>query len=227
MKKIHVISLALVAIFAFSAVLAASASAETTLLVVWTAKGTEITTEQATTTTGTILLADTKVPLLGEVAVTCEGKLDGFVGANGTDLITEVLNSENIAILPLEGKGLLCETEKNCETDAKSPIELWPLNLPWVTLAYLMENGKILDLILNSTYHLKCLVLGVNAEDECSAAETGLVIENGTGIVLSPNGSITEPLANCTQGGTGSGVNEIVGESKLTLNSGEALQVTE
>jgi hypothetical protein len=225
MKRIQIIGLALVAVFAFSAMLAVSASAETTLLVEWLAKGAEVTTNMATETKGKILLEDSKVPLIGKVAVECEGILDGTVGANGADSITKLLTTGGVEIGELTGTGLKCEKETACEAASASPVEVWPLNLPWATLAFLMENGTFLDLILGSTYHVKCLVLGINAEDECTAAETSLPLENGATFVLTASGSTAEPLASCTQGGANSGVNTTIGESKITLNSGEALQV--
>lgn len=231
MKKLYAAVMALFAVFAFGAVLAGSASAETTLGAEWLAGGKAITSNLASKTTGSILLEDKKVG----AAVICKGALIGTVGAAGADEITSVQNAAGETVGELGGLALLgtgsklpdCETETGCaEGTAASPIEVWPHGLPWKTLLFTMENGEVLDLIENSGYELLCLILGINAEDTCTIADTNLlVVNNAEGNAETPSGSIAEPLATCSVGGTESGVNETVGASLIKLNNGELLSI--
>lgn len=212
--------LALVAVFAFSAVLVSMASAETTLVALWLRNGVAIEANLASHTTGEILLEDNKAPIVGKVDVVCSAILVGTVGVNGGDLITEVLNLalEPISSTPLVGLALLCEAVAGCEKDSEaSPIEVWPENLPWVTLLFLMEGtaGAILDLVLNAAYDVLCLVLGAMVEDLCEAADSEF------GVINSPAAEAEEgaatPNANCTVGGAGAGINSVLGLTPITL----------
>jgi hypothetical protein len=225
MKKIQTLGLALAALFVFSAMLAATASAEITLLAEWLAAGAAITTALASATTGEILLEDTKVPLIGKVAVVCSGILDGTVNANGVDEITKVLTLAGVETgTPLvAGTGLLCTTQTACENNAD--IEVWPLGLPWPTLLFKMESGAFLDLVAKSGYEVACLVLGA-VSDECTSTDTELLVQNGATGAETPSGSKAEPLANCSQGGAGAGNNETVGKALITLTEGGELTVS-
>ncbi len=109
MKKIQMIGLALVAMFALGAMVASVASAAT-LLAEWLEAGKAVTSNQATTATGALLLEDTKA----KISVVCKGSLDGTVGTDGTDTITAVLNTEGVEA-SLSNK-LNCEAENTCES---------------------------------------------------------------------------------------------------------------
>jgi hypothetical protein len=224
MKKLYVVGLALVAVFAFSSVMVASASAETTLLAEWLFNGAAVTGQLNVETSGEILLEDNKVPIIGKVAVNCSGILDGWVDANGLDFISEVLTLAKVLVAAkLVGTGLLCTSASGCEAASEaSPIEVWPTIEGWETLLILMENGTFLDIIHGSGYEVLCLILGAMVEDECNATETGLAVTNGTAPVgaESPIGSIAEPLATCKEGGAGSGVNEVIKEVSKTIPVG-------
>lgn len=220
------LGLALVAVFAFSAMLAVTASAETTLVALWLVNGATVEANLASHTTGEILLEDTKVG----AAVVCSGILVGTVGAEGKDEITEVQNLAKETITQeLVGLALLCETEKGCEkaTEA-SPIEVWPESLPWPTLLFLMEKTgteEFLNLVEKAAYDLLCLILGVMAEDLCSAADTTFPIVNSP-LAETPTEQTGTPLATCTVGGAESGVNETVGAALITLVAGGELTVS-
>ena len=225
MKKVQVVTLALLALFAFSAVLASSASAEVTLLAEWLVGGSPIVGKTlATETTGSILLEDSGVP----AATICSGILDGTVGPNGTDEITMVLNlkSEEVKLggLALSSAKGDCTNESGCNI----PIEVFPENLPWKTQLFLMENGKILDLIVSSGYAVKCTELGIKIEDTCTIADTELEVLNDpvTGDAETPANAIAEPLANCSIGGNGKGINETVELATIALVNGELLTVS-
>lgn len=191
MKKIHIVSLALVAIFALSAMLAATASAETTLLAEWLVGGAGVTTATSTESTGTLLLEDSKF----KGSLECKGILDGTVNTNGADETTEVLNEAGTVKIALGGTALVCikEAGSSCEgTDN----EVFPEDLPWKTLLYLTEGGLFGDHVFKAGYSVTCLILGIGATDECVTEEglyellnvTGGVEGNGT---ISPDGTCT------------------------------------
>jgi hypothetical protein len=65
MKRIHIIGISLIAIFAFSVVVAASASAAITILLAeWLVNGAAVTTTLTVSSSGEFLLEDSKVSLL-------------------------------------------------------------------------------------------------------------------------------------------------------------------
>jgi hypothetical protein len=119
MKKLQVVLMALVAVFALSAVAVSTASAETTLLAEWLIGGKEVTTTQAIKATGTLDLTDTGT-LFGSATVACSGDtFHGTIGPNGTDELTSILNGAGNPIQPkLVGEASLCEGTKTCEKDA-------------------------------------------------------------------------------------------------------------
>src|SRR5580700_7929667 len=108
MKKLQVGLLALVAVFAFSAVLSASAiadKAETTLLAEWLKNGAAVVANLATTISGNLTLIHLN---LAETA--CTGSFDGFAGANGVGSINEVLNAKGEKVREgLSGTGAILE----------------------------------------------------------------------------------------------------------------------
>lgn len=230
MKKFHTVILALCAVFALSAVVANSASAEITLLALWLVGAVEATTQNSTTE-GELRLEDTET-IAGKAAVVCSGVLDGTIGPDGESTITEVLNLKGgkieLGVLGLlgTGAGSDCKTAEACaEGTAASPIEVYPLGLPWKDLLFLMENGQILDLIFATEvgYELLCLILGINAEDKCTAPDAEILIENNatTGDAFTPSKSRATPNAKCTQsGGKETGINETVSESIMTATGG-------
>jgi hypothetical protein len=205
-------------VFALSAMLAVTASAEVTLLAEWLKNGTPVTTELAKETSGEILLEDNKTSF-GAAALLCSWIFDGTVGPNGEDLITKVLSLTGIELGELVGAGLSCSGETLCSSG-----EVWVLGLPWDTLLILMEDGSFLDLILGAIFHLLCVAV-FSFEDECTAVETGFKVENGVGDVLSSTTEAASPNANCTLGGAGSAVFQSEG-SLTSLINGETLQIS-
>jgi hypothetical protein len=213
MRKFYPIMLALVAVFAFGAVIASSASAEITLLAEWLANSLAIPagTTLATEAKGSLLLEDTET-IAGAASVLCPGIVIGKVGPNGEDETTEILNTAEEKIGVLGALALLCETEKLCAADTEaSPIEVWPVGLPWLTRLFLMENGEILDLVTTDVanaagllavgYELLCLVLGLNTEDTCVSDDFEIAIANDADTLDASilSGAETTPLAECSQ----------------------------
>jgi hypothetical protein len=238
MKKLRVVMVTVVATFVFSALLAEAASAETTLLAEWLANGAEITTNLNSETSGSFKLEDTQT-IAGSSAFKCSVILDGTIGANGSGEITKVLNlkGEEVGVLGGlallgEGAGTDCQTVAGCaEGSAASPIEVYPLGLPWKTELFLMENGEFLDLVSATEvgYEILCLILSINAEDTCTSNDGEVLIQNDpvTGDADTPSGSAVTPNAKCTQSGGGmTGVNETTEASTMKLESGELLTVS-
>jgi hypothetical protein len=234
MKKLQAVMLALVAVFAFSAIGVASASAETTKVHNWLANGVVVKENLASETLGELLLEDTET-LIGKAAVICHGILDGTVGVNGADSITKLLTAEGTSEIgtPLAGPGLVCRSETGCAASTtESPIEVWAVGLPWKTLLFLTEAGETLDLVEGTTagakfgFELLCLILGVNTVDECTSTDgTIKVVNNASGDASSPINSLVTPEAECSQSKKLTGVEQTATEALIELASGELLSI--
>lgn len=236
MKSI-ILGSTLLAMFALGTTTAGVASAETTLLAELLANGSEIVTSLNVETTGAVKLEDTKT-LAGATAVKCSAILDGTVGTNGAWEVTKFLNLAKEEIGELGGLALLgtgagsdCRTVSVCaEGTAASPIEVFPLGLPWKAQVVLMENGEFLGLgaATQNGFEILCLVLGVNVEDTCTSTGGESGVENGavTGDAETPTGSKMAPNYTCTQSGEATGVIERSENSTNKLESGELLTVS-
>ena len=227
----------MLAVFAFGALFAATASAETTLLALWLWNNEPVTELISTHNFGELLLEDTET-IAGVAAVICHAEVHGSVGVSGEDETTEILNADEEEVGALghaallgtgaaSGLGSECKRETACaEGTATSPIEVNPLGLPWHTLLYLKEDGTFLDLITGTGeigYELLCLILGINAEDKCTSAENDFSVEiiNDPEDAAIPANVFTEPKAVCTQsGGKATGNNESVALSTIEPLSG-------
>jgi hypothetical protein len=218
MKRFRLMGVTMVALFAFGAILAASASAATFLLAEWLDGGTAVTTELLTEVTGELLLEDVKL----KSAVLCSGVLDGWVGPNSLDYVSEVLTlgGGSVNTTALSASGLSCTPQTGCESGKAATA--WAVNLGWETEAELMEDtgGPFLVDLLTSTHgaktvgwELECTVLLVKDSDECTVTEgvAELTLE-GTALLGSFSDGFTElaglKLAECTLGGAETGVVE-------------------
>ncbi len=228
MKKVHVVLMALVAVLAFSAAAAGSASAEVTLLAEWLVKGVGIAEGASVEAlTGESLT----LGHLGLAEVRCSGFFDGLLLANGLDTVESVLNlAGELVGEKLTGLAVICESISTCEKT--SDVEVWPVNLPWLTIMYLMESGTYLDLFykengLQPGFTVLCLVLGIEIDEECTG-ETSAILENGATDVIGTFSIAdleAEKLeATCkgeAQKGfqTGSGLTELVSGETLAVSS--------
>jgi hypothetical protein len=234
MKKAHVLGLALFAVFAFSVMAVASASATT---LQWLAKGEKITSPLLSDAEGEIELGNNKAPLLGLVSVLCSGIFDGTVGPGAEDLITEVLNLSNEAITL--AKPVSCTNVSQCPKPTVAPE-----NLPWLTELELMGTETtplFLNKILNGgkgepTWWVMCEeepIVGL-AEEECAGpASTNIendAAENDVLATFSKAEAEAEgALALCSgnkekTGFVNTAATDAVG--LLLLTSGEALSVS-
>jgi hypothetical protein len=215
MKKLHVVMLSLVALFAFSAVVA-NASAETTLLAEWLVGGSPVGTLTVTEGTGKLILEDAKIKL----AMECEGILDGSVGANGEDEVTEILIPGSPPTIASLAKPITCKGIGGCG----APAEAAPENLPWHTLLFLTESGSFRDAVFSATYWSMCNILGVLVEEECTVTNgTYEVLNVATGV--EGMGEVT-PLGTCTTGGAGAAAQTFVANNTL-LTAGGVLSASE
>jgi len=248
MKKSQIVLLALGAVFAFSAMLASTAFGEVTLLAEWLIDGTtKVTTTLATEATGSLTLRDTEAPIVGNAAVLCTALTKGTISEDGLDTTDEILNLDGVAtggaVLggePLLGTGAAsglgseCVAVEGCSPGtATSPIEVWPIGLPWLTLLFLMADGKILDLITSDStaklvgYELLCLVFGINAEDTCTAEDFEIeILNDAEGNAEIPTGAETTPRATCTASGNKPSGQNIVDELSNILITGKLLAVS-
>jgi hypothetical protein len=231
MKKYQIV-MAFIAVFAFSAVAVASASAETTLLAEWLFNGAAVTALLSVETSGNLNLS-TLVLGIDAVEILCEGIFDGSVGPNGEDEITAVLTTpgkEEVSKTALSGVFINCTTQAGSATEecgkTGALAEVWPLNLPWHTNLFLMESGTFLDSLFAGTgettqpgYEVRC-VSGGKAENTCRG-NTSSTITNGTTDVMGAFDSTSEKV-KCTTGEgdlIGTGLTADTSEGTLSVSS--------
>lgn len=215
MRKYPVIAAIMFLIAASTAIQATSASAEG-VLAEWLINGSSISSSLGSNTSGTLLLRDAK---LG-VAVSCNAILDGTIGPDGEDSTTELLTLAGV-VASLTSP-LLCTATEGCETSA-TDVEAAAENLPWSSLVQTIE-GRMIDLVKESTFFISCLVLGIKTSEECTSTSSEYEAVNVTGGVELIGGSV--PLAKCTVGGNESGEVCLI-ENTVTPNEGGTLAVSE
>jgi hypothetical protein len=229
MRKIQILGLALGAVFAFSAIAAASAFAESEFL----ANGAVITEELASEGSGELTLS-TLVLGITAVKIDCSGIFDGTVGPKNLDLITELLNlsKELISLTALSGLALSCEvlTSFNSECGAVGGLaELWAVNLPWLTELLLMTAAPewLIDLVSSGVGNPGYYVLCSNGKTNQCVGPTSASAENEVGGLLvkfNPAAPISSEKGNCTEGGEGAG--DIEGEGLTALVAGGPLAMS-
>jgi len=199
-KKARVWGLALVAVFMFSSIAAANASAAE-----WLLNGSAISTAVPTTGSGTLRLTDTKGGAFGgSVTVECSGTTTGTAGPGKLDTTEKVTVSS-------------CKTvEGVCESPAARAA-----NLPWKT-ELVTEGGVARDKILSDGngapgYEVECGFFGVRATDTCTS-ETGkpLVEKNKSPVPIVFDEASGN--ANCSRGGSEQG--HVRGTVKVSSSKG-------
>jgi hypothetical protein len=224
MKKMQVLAVACLALFAFSVVVA-SASAVTFLLAEWLINNTAVTGILLDEAAGELELKALNGGGFGvKSEVKCSGVFDGWIGEDGLDLNSELLSlsGEVISSTELSGKALSCTNIKECTTPT-----VWPDGLPMETLAELMEEGTekfFVDLLFNAGWYVECTTIFGKIAELCSAAETAVQLTNETNGTVDATFSDTFQvlaglkLANCTVGGTEQG--EVNGLGIITPDAG-------
>jgi hypothetical protein len=231
MKKLHLLGVALVAVFAFAALTAASASAVTFLLAEWLVAGLPITAELNVEGSSELELEET---ILGtKIAVLCSGIGVGTIGPDGLGKGSELLRLDGVTVVSsvgLTGNALLCTNVSNCP----SP-ELWPVNLPWDGVLVLMEEGTesffaglgFSSGAGNPGYEILC---GNGTSDTCTVAEgVGEATNEGNNVDGVASEAFTElaglKLGNCSTAGNETAL--ITGLGTLSLVGGGTLSVSE
>jgi hypothetical protein len=234
MRKIQVVGLVLVAMFAFSSLMAASAFAEPTLLAEWLVNAKEIPagTKVASNTEGELEFLNTK----NDGGFLCSGLFEGTVGPSGEDEVTMVWNLESpqklIEELDETGAtgGIVCvSTGEICENGS----EIWPVNLPFKTLLVLDESGLFLDYALPNAngllpaYFLLCLFLGASITELCEAATNTFGEVNNAATDVELLGALS-PLATCNKEAlTGLIENNTGNVALIATTTAETLAVSE
>lgn len=227
MRKIQIVVLALLAVFAFSAFVASSAFATSKVLI----GGAEISKETNAEIEGELLLEDMKAT--GPPDLLCSGFFDVVIHIPGTEmLIVEVLMLDRKPLLANGTEGTPGVRIDEC-TDMKSVCSsaaVEALNLPWTVDVELIE-GSYVGLILNAAekepaYGSDCnTILGL-VEDTCKGATGAILTNEATDISAEfseTNEKITEP-GSCSIGGAKEGLLQGVGlftSSEGTLSLSE------
>jgi hypothetical protein len=126
MKNFQVFCVVLAAACVVGVAFVSSATALTYLLAEWLESGAGLTATLLAEIPGELELSETLDDV--DIAVLCSGILDGDVGPNGADDITELLNSSEEEISPtgLVNEALACEDDEDC-----GEALVWALDLPW------------------------------------------------------------------------------------------------
>lgn len=215
------------------------------LLAEWLVEGLEVSTTLLVETTGTLILEDKEATLGIKGTVLCTGILDGTIGSNGEDEITEVLSSSGGAIptTVLSGTGLLCNGQSGCTTGTEN-AEVWASGLPWLTLLELVEEesptlfqGFVVLILPHAAgghvgWYTKCPTALGTSEDECVAEEA---MAEASNLAAAVNGEFSEAftllvggkLGNCTASSKGeTGVVTGLGEEKVAETGAGVLSVS-
>jgi hypothetical protein len=233
MRKTYLFGLALVAMLVFSSLVASTASA----LSQWLANGNPIAAPLETDTEGLLVLDVLEGGFL-VVAVDCNGILDGTVGANVHDSVTDVLNTAGEVITEL---GVAPELALDCKVETSvlngcgavgSLAEVWVDNLSltagtvWNS-EVLLEGTTFLDHFAGGGpgkepgYDVKC-------SNGASVLCDGLVNAILTNDPL-PEGGVLGTFTETTNESTCSSgrISHLIGEGLTLLLNGEALQVSD
>ncbi len=231
MRRIHILAVALVAIFAVSVAVVASASAVEFLLALWLDAGSPVSAQLNVEAEGELELIDLNGGKFGVHSRSlCSWIFDGWVAPESLGYISELLTlgGELIPLTTLTGTPLLCVDDENC-----TEPQIWASGLGWETEAELMVEGSetfLVDLIFNVSWYAECLILGVTITEICSAPETVARLTNEFGGTVDAIFEVAfqllagVKLGGCSTGGEESG--EMVG-LEFTLESGVTLSVSQ
>ncbi len=167
----------------------------------------EVTSTEEVRLKGSLKITDTKVPIVGKVAVECSFEAAGYVGPGEHGRITEIKMS-----------AAQCRNVENCEKVEKAEAR----DLPWQVEQALESTGSG-----EPGLDIECKVLGITKADECiSEAEKpeSLNFENraaGSELFVLATFQNTSK-AKCSVGGAGSG--ETAGNFAVSKTNGAGLK---
>lgn len=210
MKRIHIVCLALVAVFATSAMVSSSAFAVSKFLL----NAAAITTKISTETTGELLLEDSEAS--PKVDVTCSGIFDGTIEPEGVlGFIEKVLNLSKVEEVPLKCSASLCTT-----------VTVTPIHLPWHVEVELVAGEYRLHLLNEEAgkvpgYTVDCNSIVGLVEDTCE----GLAVVDLTSAATDVEGMFLEdatinPPGACTLSKKSSGLVVSIGPGLITSPEG-------
>jgi len=224
MKKINILGIALLALFAFGA-MATGASAET----VWLVSGALTAVKEPVVIEEGVLKVDVLNSLLGLIVeFECSGEFDGTVGPDAQDEITKILdlNLKDIGALGALGTGLDCSVIGSpliC-TNAAKLVELWPDNLPWPSLVVLVgeeTDDKDGEANKEPGFDLECENSnGTFTEALCE----GALLADLLNLTNDVQAVFLEQDQSCTEAGETA---HITGEGLIVVASGLTLAVSE
>jgi hypothetical protein len=179
----------------------------------------EVNGTEEVRTKGSLLLRDTKVPIVGKVAIECSGEGTGDVGPKTFARVQKISTSPS-----------QCRNIENCEEIKKAEAR----NLEWQIVLGAKEAGGRIGIIENAGsgepgWEIECKVLGVPAVDKC-VQEAGkpesvlLVNKNSSGELLVLGTFQKLRKVECSVGGVESG--EVVGSIAILQANKQGLQVT-
>jgi hypothetical protein len=223
MKKIQILGLALVALFAFSAASATSALAVSKFL--WNnAEITALLFVKIAPTEALLLLEDMNAT--GKPDVLCNGIIDGKIEAGGVSgFIEEILTSGGLN----ESNTVSCVSDNGtCE----GAVLVTATNLPWHVEVELVAGRFLLHFLTEAGkepgYLTDCLTFGglILVEDRCEGLTNALLANEAGGLLaeFSENEEIT-PATKCTVGGEKQGL--LLGDGFITDTEGGTLTVSE
>jgi hypothetical protein len=217
MRKIQLLALAGLAVFAFSAVAASSAVAKE-----WLLNGEPMAAAKPAAIEGELLLEDMKSsPAV--IDVLCSGKFVGSVGPGAENLV------ELVEGLAGEDNTLDCVAHEICNAGLAT---VTAIHLPWKSTIELMTSGEALDILTGTGgepgYTVECATILGTFTDTCVAEAGGaqaLLTNVGAEVIgeFSENEAITPPGA-CTNGGAKQGL--VVGSGKFVDLEGGTLAVS-
>ncbi|HEX5309666.1 MAG TPA: hypothetical protein VFW38_11365 [Solirubrobacteraceae bacterium] len=213
MRKLQIVGLTLVAVFAMGALYASSAFAAESR---WLVDGAIPTAAHQvdSESSGPISLTDAKGGIFGEeVQVLCEGTDLGTVGPGPADTL------ESITVVK-------CVTDKGICGEPNAE----PINLPWTTSIELIGAVFYDDITTtvgnkNVGYRVIC---NKAVEDTCELALGRALLENSGNNVnaVFNSADANQPKGTCTRGGAGAGlvdgIDIILSETGLTIAVSEA-----
>ena len=209
MRKLHIVGLTLLGVFALSAYIASSAFALESVFLVGGVKPTAAVSVDNELVAGTTILFE---DMKEGVDITCTAVTsEGTVGPNNLDTVTKV-------------------TISGCSGSLCSSASVEAVHLPWLT-ELLLVGGIFLDNVLNSGagipgYIADCTALGMLFNDECTSNVASADIDNGVGDIIALfTGGVESEFANCSLGGNLTGL--VVGEVLILTLSGATLAVSE
>ncbi len=208
------------------AAMATGASAERAVPGVWLANGAPVRERLYGSVAGMVLIEDPS-SVAGPLAVLCDLRLAVLVGpGSGGEIDGFRAHTGGVRPTVSGPYGMPCESVRTCAGSTRSsPIEAWPVGLPWMMALHSTESG-VLGLSLAAVrvgYGFVCLVLGLAVQDACTAssAEIQLLNDPITGDAEMLIESVATPREICSLSGRPSGIYEP--DESLPITSGRSV----